>query len=69
MVKPFTRHLRLHALLSCWVFIAFVKDITSDLSALATAIKSTDTNRIDVKQRFGDIIKLYLDVKQLSEDK
>lgn len=51
---------------SCWLFVAFVEDITSDLCALNAEIKSTNANQMDVKKRFCEIINLYSDVKQLS---
>lgn len=51
----------------CLYVVAFVRDITSDLHALNAVINSTDSNQVEVKKRFCDIIKLYTDVKQLSE--
>lgn len=52
---------------SCWLFIAFVKDLTSELPVLNAAIKSADERQLNVN--FCEIIKLYSDVKQLSEVK
>lgn len=55
---------------SCWLFIAFVRELTSELPTLNAAIKSSDERRhLHVKKQLCEIIELYSDVKQLSGNK
>lgn len=46
----------------CWLIITFVEDITNDLELLSVGSRS-DQRRLE---RFGKIIQLHIDVKQLS---
>lgn len=48
------------------MIIAFVKDISSELTAF-TADQLVKTKQMDVKKRFCYIIKMYTDIKQLSK--
>lgn len=51
---------------SCWLFGAFINDIKNDLIAF-NGIESTNTNQVEIKKQFCQIVQLYSDVKQLSE--
>lgn len=52
---------------SCWLFISFVIDITNDLELLNAAGKSkSNQGRIKAMERFCNLVKAYINVKQLS---
>lgn len=50
---------------SCWLIILIVKDITSDFESLDMGGVSS-RGRLKIKERFREIIRNYLDAKQLS---
>lgn len=49
---------------SCWLFVAFIEDITNDLELLNVDGASSHHHK-KVKKYFGQIIQLHTDVKQL----
>lgn len=51
---------------SIWLFIAFIEDISQELSMLDVDQK-IDAKQTDKLQRFCHVIQLYSDVKQLSD--
>lgn len=51
---------------SCWLFIAFVRDITDDLFILYKNVKSRKNN-IALTKQFCKIVKIYSNTKELSE--
>lgn len=53
---------------SCWLFCAFIEDITSELHVLSTKSKPNGSHN-KMKTEFCNIIQLHSDVKQLSDDK
>lgn len=50
---------------SCWLFVEVAKDITNDLAHL-NVNERANWNTPTLKWVFSDIVKLYLDAKQLS---
>lgn len=50
---------------SCWLIIAFGKDIANDLDLLNVG-GASNRNRKLTRERFGKIIQIHMDVKQLS---
>lgn len=52
---------------SCWLFRAFIEDITSVLHVF-DAEKIQNGNHTKNKERFCKIIQLYSDVKELSDE-
>lgn len=50
---------------TCWLFIAFLKDIKNDVSLLNVSETSDDRLEI-VAERFCTIIQRFLDITQLS---
>ena len=51
----------------CWLSIAIVEDISSDLLELDFSCGKLNQNHQLMKQRFSNIIQLYSEVKQLSK--
>lgn len=58
--------LLMHAFGSCWILIAFVDDIKTDLSAL-DAYKRNQISEVKLYEYFCEYIRLYKDIKQLSD--
>lgn len=50
---------------SCWLFISFIKDTQNDLDQLSTTGKS-GLGRLNVTERFCNLVKTYSNVKVLS---
>lgn len=50
---------------SCWLFVSFAKDITSDLDLLNIAGKS-NRSRLKIRERFCNIVQVHSNVKELS---
>lgn len=53
---------------SCWLIIAFVKDITNDLSNFKIIEMRLIKNRAELKVRFFNMIRFYSDAKELGEN-
>lgn len=53
---------------SCWTIITFMTDIMHDLSRMNRACKVVPQVAWELKKRFYDVIQLYSEVKQLSEN-
>lgn len=50
---------------SCMLIIAFVEDITSEFKELSTN-ESLMESQMEMRKRFGNIIQLYSNIKELS---
>ena len=49
---------------SCWLFISFIEDITTEFLLLNSSEASSNQNDKEFKENFCNIIQLYSDVKQ-----
>lgn len=50
---------------SCWLFICFAKDMTNELSNLNAIARAK--NQRELEERFAKVIKMHVNVKQLSK--
>lgn len=50
---------------SCWMIIAFIKDILNELTKLNSVCRATHKNLWELKKRLCNIVQLYSETKEL----